>query len=90
MDWSVATETGLVLNPIIKQCLSNSGSRPTCTKDKLGCGLIPELCGADFALFKVKRTRGCLYQVFSDTGLEIKLDLSCFAGENRRKKAVNI
>lgn len=53
VDCSAAMETGLVLNPIIKQRLSNNRSGPTCTKDILGCGLIPELCGIDFALCKV-------------------------------------
>lgn len=53
VDCSAAMETGLVLNPIIKQRLSNNRSRPTCTKDILGCGLIPGLCRTDFALCKV-------------------------------------
>ena len=53
VDCCAAMETGLVLNPIIKQRLSNNRSRPTCTKDILGCGLIPELCRTDFALCRV-------------------------------------
>lgn len=63
VDCSVAMETGLVLNPIIKQRLSNNRSRPTCTKDILGCGLIPELWRTDCGLCKVIwwRTKGCLY-----------------------------